>query len=150
MNHESCTRGGGIAAAAERRALDAEERDHLRTCDACATNLAIAASRRLARDLAAAAQLPTARQTLLRARLAARRCEAERRLRPLVIWQSIVLAVSLSVSAWLAPSLLRALVATPPAQSSASPAQLVFVAGVALLALLAALSVVAIGRRRTV
>jgi len=147
MKNESCARAGALAEAAARRPLDAEERAHARDCEVCATELALAASGALARSLVAAAQLPTARQTLLRARLEARRREAERRLRPLAIWQAVALAVAVATGLWLVPPMIGALVAAPTGATAVSPAQLVFALG---LALLAALPLLAAGGRRSV
>lgn len=147
MTTKSCPRAGALAAAAERGSLDAEQRAHVRVCDACATELAIVASGALARGLVAAADLPSARQTLLRGRLEARRREAERRLRPLVVWQSIVLVAASVTALWLLPPMIGALVAPPAAAIPASPARLVVVFGFALLL---ALPFLARGRRRSV
>lgn len=147
MKNESCPRASALADAAARRLLAAEERAHARDCDLCATELALAASGALARGLVVAARLPTARQTLLRARLEARRREAERRLRPLAIWQAVALAVAVATGLWLVPPMIDALVDAPTGATAASPAQLVFALG---LALLAALPLLAVGRRRSV
>jgi hypothetical protein len=143
MTDPTCTRATTLAAAAERRALDAEELAHVGACDACATELATAASRQVARGLVAAAHLPNARQTLLRARLEARRLETERRLRPLAIWHAVVLVLGAAVSAWFAPSLVTAFAAAPGA------ADLPLLLPVAGVGLLTAVLIFAARRQRT-
>lgn len=132
----TCVRAAELAAAAARRALAAEELAHAGACDACATELAIVASRQLARGLLAAARLPNARQTLLRARLEARRLETERRLRPLAVWHSVVLVLAAAVTAWLAPSLVSAFAKAPEAAGAAILPLVLLASGVGWLAVL--------------
>lgn len=146
MTPPTCARTEPIRSAFAQRPLDAGERAHLRVCDDCAAALASAASGEIARGLAATARLPSARQTLLRARLEARRRETERRLRPLAIWQSIALGVAGLVALRLAPAVVAGL-ATAPASSPtpASPAQALFALGLGLLGALA----FGVVRRRT-
>ena len=132
MTDPTCPRAAALAAAVARRPLAADELAHARACDECAIELAIAASRPLARKLVASARLPDARRTLLRARLEARRRETERRLRPLVVWQTVVLVLASAVGLWIAPQLFHA-----PAAALPLPA---LIAGVAVLAALARLA----------
>lgn len=138
MTETRCPLSEALAAAAARRPLSPEERRHACLCGDCAAELAIAASGAVARTLLASARLPSARQTLLRGRLEARRREAERRLRPLQIWQGIVLAAGAAGALWLAPALGGALVHGAAALPEASPAGLLLALGLAALALLPA------------
>jgi hypothetical protein len=138
MRETRCPRSEALAAATARRPLSAEERGHARGCDDCAAELASAASRALARELSASARLPSARQTLLRARLEARRRAAERPLRPLQIWQGIVLAAGVAGALRFAPALGGALTDGAAALPEASPAGLLLALGLAALALLPA------------
>lgn len=143
MTNAPCRLAASIGTALDRRSLDATERAHVRECEECAAALAGAVAIGLEQSISKSARLPTARQTLLRARLEVRRREAERRLRPITVWQTITLGVALGVAAWLLPALLDGL-SRPPAGASSTPAQLAFGAGVGLL--LALGSVVALRR----
>jgi hypothetical protein len=136
MNANPCEREAAILAAARAGTLGAAEREHLRGCESCEAALAIeaafatlAASPDLGR---AAARLPSAHQVLLRARLEARRAEAERSLRPLLLWQRFaagVAAAAVAVGLALGAPVLAG-IAQAPRIDSASPARLLFAVGV--------------------
>lgn len=93
-----------------------------------------AAMARLATGLAPLANLRTAPQLLLRARLEARRRATERSLRPLLVWQrisAVTIGVGMLLALVLSGPLFGAL--TAPGGSAPTPAR--FLAGLGLLVL---------------
>jgi len=91
MNRPSCSRTDDLLAARRRDELAADDRRHLSTCASCSAAVASEdAMAALAAGLARRAKLPSAQVVHLRARLEARRRLAERSLRPLTLWRTLV------------------------------------------------------------
>ncbi|HEX4952492.1 MAG TPA: hypothetical protein VF017_03740 [Thermoanaerobaculia bacterium] len=149
MTPRSCPPETELLAASRSGALAETLARHLETCPDCAALVAVdEALRSTAQALAGQADLPSPHTVLLRGRLAARRAEAERSLRPLEWWTRLVgVAAGVALLAGLRQVVLTLGEPTAASLGSPTPVQVAF--GLGLLAV-AALPLLSTWRRSAV
>lgn len=96
MSSTACQRDSVILRSAHSRTgLGSEELRHVATCEGCQLALAADAVMTPLFRAPAVSNLPPAGVVLLRARLAARRRDAERALAPIALWRVVITVVSI-------------------------------------------------------
>ncbi len=149
MAPHDCPTENELLAASRSGTLPEAYARHLEACPDCAALVAVdQAFKDTARALARQAELPSPHIVLLRARLAARRTEAERGLRPLEWWPRVA---GVAAAVILAAVLRQVIVdlAQPGANALGSPSPIQMAFGLGLLAV-AALPLLTTWRRSAV